>query len=228
MTGKVSFALRNRLIDEASREIAAELRARTGLVVDGISDLVNGKQHYRQAYQVLVEMLQREYPIRIKEMLVRSLTMKDARSVAFDELLELYRAHTEHQDDIGYESYRFALAVAITVLASRGDREIIKKFAADPKYGDSRAAFIDAMKKWKDPDVDDIVLGALCDKGVRYQAINAAGIRGLASASAAIAEAAADDDPEIRAVALKALRRISERSARPAGQPSDGQLGEFG
>ncbi len=210
MTAKMSFELRNRAIEAADREVVSELQNRSGISISSISDLVQTRQSYFPAYPVLLDLLRRPYPVQIREMIVRALTVKDAHDVAFPTLVQIYRdpSHKSDSNDIGFKPFRFALANAIAFLASPKERSTLKEFARDAKLGASRSAFIHAMRTWRDPEVDDLVLGALGEPDLRYQAIVAAGTRRITRALPAIEAAAADRDPEVRRVASRAIDRI--------------------
>lgn len=216
MNDNVSFELRDRAMDRADGEIVRILRDKYDMSIATISDLVNTREPYPQAYPTLLELLERPlYPIRIREMLVRSLTCKDAHALAFTKLLDLFRninaESSQMKADIGYRSYRSALANSLAVMANKNDRSTLKCLASDSRYGNARAAFFDAMRRWSDRDVDNIVMGALQEPfvNVRYAAIDAAGIRRIREAIPALREAEKDENPNIRAVARKALRRIA-------------------
>ncbi|HEV3086950.1 MAG TPA: hypothetical protein VGX96_06955 [Candidatus Elarobacter sp.] len=197
-------------MERADTEIVEKLRSECGLSVTSIDDLVNTKERYKEAYPALLQLLNRDYPIRIREMIVRSLTVPDARDIAFDRLVKMY-AEPEHvvtSRAIGYESYRSALANAISVLANRADREIIKQLAQDHKYGASRSAFVRSMSRWKDRSVDAIVLDALSDPDTQYAAVEAAGTRRLVSAVPELDKLVGSRNKDLARAAKRALQRM--------------------
>jgi hypothetical protein len=124
-TMSVSTKLRDQAIARANAELVAALAA-SGVEVDGISRLVNTKIEYSKAYGTLVNFLDRsDFPIRMREMIVRALTEKKAHDTAFDKILDLFRRSISVSDAernaIGYGSYQFALANALSVLALPAD-----------------------------------------------------------------------------------------------------------
>lgn len=211
----MSFALRNAAIARADAEIVRALGTDCNIKVDSISALVNSKARYPQAYPLLLGFLDRsDFPLRIREMLVRALTSKDAREAAFSRLL----GHLEqsvsneciYRECIGLDSYQFALTNALAVMASRKDRGILKNLARDERYGEARSILISAMRQWVDNEVDPIVVSAISSGSVsvRYQGIQVAGSRRIAGVVPLLDEAMSDSREAIREVARKALARI--------------------
>jgi hypothetical protein len=207
---KVSHKLRDRALESADKEISDTLRARCGLEVAGISDLVNTRKRYPEAYTTLLELLRRDYPIRIREMIVRALTVADAHDDSYEHLLQLYTAPEPpaFAHLVGYESYRYALANALSVLARKADRRTLLELARDPRCGRSRSAFIDAMRRWKDHEADAVIVNALTDPDMQFAAIDAAAARGLTSTIPRIAELATSRNPETARLAKRALKKL--------------------
>lgn len=210
----ISYKLRDRALAAADSDIIATLRSCCGLDIDGISDLVNTRVRYPEAYPTLVSLLERDYPVRMREMIVRALTVPDAHDVAYEPILRLYRSSdiAFPKGTVGYESYAYALANALSVLARKADRPMLLDLARDPRYGPSRTAFVNAMRRWKDPDADNFIIEALNDADIAYAAIEAAAARRLHSSLSRIAELERSPNPDIVRAAKRAGKKLAART----------------
>jgi hypothetical protein len=206
----ISYKLRDRALDAADRDIVTTVRSCCGLEIESIDDLVNTRARYPEAYSALVSLLHHDYPIRMREMLVRALTVPDAHDAAYDDLLRLYKSADRDfpPSMVGYQSYTYALANALSVLARKADRRTLLDLARDPRYGRSRTAFVNAMRRWKSQDADDFIIEALNDHDIEYAAIEAAAARRLATALPRIAELARSSNPEVARVAKRAVNKL--------------------
>jgi len=120
--------------------LVADLRRVGAPVKDSVYDLVNTADSYPNAIPVLLNHLKRPYSDRIKEGIARALSVREARGVAGSAVIEALR------DSQGYDRFcRWALANALTIVATRAERDAIK-------------ALIDAES---DPDVKDRLKRAL-------------------------------------------------------------------
>jgi hypothetical protein len=99
-------ALAERAATQAAAEapLVAELR-RAGLPVDSVYDLVNNAPHavlsrrfigaYQVAYPILVRHLALPYPIRIREGIIRALTVRDGGPAVEEALLAAFEAERD-------------------------------------------------------------------------------------------------------------------------------------
>ena len=126
------WAAREKARDEHITAERARLRANEqpivtdlhaiGWAVDGVWDLVNSRESYPEAVPVLVAHLDRPYDWRIREGIIRALTVPEARGDPARRILdEFKRADNEN------EFVRWALANALTVIA---DRTMIEEIEA--------------------------------------------------------------------------------------------------
>ena len=134
-----------------SKRQAAELRFRAeeepmiadlavaGFEVGSVWDLVNTNKSYPAAIPVLLDHLRRPYHERIRNGIIRALTVKDAKGIAGDDIL----------DELGREAdseNRWALANALTVVAERKDAVAIEALLGDPAYEDVSERLGEALK----------------------------------------------------------------------------------
>ena len=78
--------------DEA--KLVLELNS-LGLKVNSVYDLVNSNSNYSVAYPILVKHLDIKHHPRIKEGIVRALTVKDAKDIAGKKLLDMFYLEQE-------------------------------------------------------------------------------------------------------------------------------------
>jgi hypothetical protein len=116
--------------------------ANVGYEVDSVWDLVNRKSSYPEAVPVLVQHLKQPYDSRIREGIIRALTVPEARGTGGRALLDELKSN-ETSD----EQLRFALANALTVAADRTMAQEIGALAKDPRYVDVHAELRKALAR---------------------------------------------------------------------------------
>jgi hypothetical protein len=113
--------------------------AKAGFTVGSVWDLVNTGASYPAAIPVLLEHLKRQYHNRIRNGIIRALTVREARMIANQDILyELQR-----EQDL---ENRWALANALTVVADQHDIPAIMHLLADPAYADVHERLTAALK----------------------------------------------------------------------------------
>lgn len=118
--------------------IIADLAA-AGFEVDSVWDLVNTNRSYPTTIPVLLDHLRRSYHARIREGIIRALTVKEAKGIAGGDLLNELRQETESEN-------RWALANALTVVAERDDVPALQALLDDPAYADVSERLGEALK----------------------------------------------------------------------------------
>lgn len=116
-----------KLTEEYDRDVApvvADL-AKVGLNVRSLGEFINTSESYPEAIPVLLDHLQRDHPPRIRESIIRSLTVVEARGEGARIMLEQFR-HS------GNESHhvRWAMANAFDVLADAAMVPELEELAA--------------------------------------------------------------------------------------------------
>jgi hypothetical protein len=142
---------------EASRDSkrqAAELRfraeeepmiadlARVGFEVGSVWDLVNTNKSYPAAIPTLLDHLRRPYHERIRNGIIRALTVKEAKGVAGSHILN----ELQHEEAV---ENRWALAHALTVVADHQNRETIEMMLGNPAYEDINERLTEALSQAK-------------------------------------------------------------------------------
>lgn len=118
--------------------IIADL-AMSGFEVGSVWDLVNTNKTYPTAIPVLLDHLRRSYHARIREGIIRALTVKEAKGLAGGDIISELRQEADSEN-------RWALANALTVVAERGNAAAIQALLDDPAYADVSERLGEALK----------------------------------------------------------------------------------
>lgn len=102
-------------------------------------DLVNTNARYPAAIPILLDHLRRSYHQRIREGVIRALTVKEAKGVAGGDILDELRQETDSEN-------RWALANALTVVAEHKDAASIQALLDNPEYADVSERLGEALK----------------------------------------------------------------------------------
>jgi HEAT repeat protein len=132
-----------------------EKLAKIGLKVDSIYDLVNTREPYPRAIPVLIELLRRPFSdARIKEGIIRALTVSEAKGLAGKALLEEFY---ETCDPI----LAWTIGNAISVVATKDDLDEIARIVKNQANGDARQMFVITLGKIGTAHCEDLLLQLL-------------------------------------------------------------------
>ena len=123
--------------------IIADL-AKVGFEVGSVWDLVNTNKSYSAAIRTLLDHLHRPYHERIRNGIIRALTVREAKGIAGGEILDELRRETDSEN-------RWALANALTVVAERDDMVSIDGLLEDPAYDDVSERLSEALTSLQSP-----------------------------------------------------------------------------
>jgi hypothetical protein len=122
--------------------------AKVNVIVGSVWDLVNDKRPYPGAIPVLVGHLGRRYSIPIVEGIARALTVPEARGIANAAILEgLWRSAGTSDSRV-----RWALANAVSAIASPGDQEEIERLMVDDRLSDVRHLLLVGLNRAARPN----------------------------------------------------------------------------
>jgi hypothetical protein len=127
-------------LQEEQRELLAEL-SEVGIHAASVWDLVNTRDEYPDAIPVLVRHLSLPYSTRVKEGIVRALTVDYAGHEAIRRLI----AEFQKQNDDSEVSLKWVLGNAIATVAKPGDVDALVRLAADPSHGKARDRIVSAL-----------------------------------------------------------------------------------
>lgn len=138
-------ARKEREYAQAEAPLLQELRA-AGAELSSVWDLVNSKKPYLHLLPILFAHLDRPYPDRVREGIVRALAVPESRP-QWNDLVERYVAET----DSTTHGMKWALHLAIAAAADVTVLDTLVRLACDRKNGRNRALFVDALARIDDP-----------------------------------------------------------------------------
>jgi hypothetical protein len=122
--------------EQSRREQAvllSELKS-AGINIQSVWDLVNTADKYPAAIPILLRHLTLPYSKRIKEGIIRALTVRYAGPDVLRELIRQFCAETDDRPN----SIKWVLGNAISEVATPADAETVIALATDPTHGDAR------------------------------------------------------------------------------------------
>jgi hypothetical protein len=123
-------------------QLLAELAA-IGIRVESAWDFVNTADKYPAAIPVLLRHVALPYSKRVKEGIVRALTVNYAGPEVLRELIRQFCEQTDHSPN----SLKWVLGNAISEVATPADAETVIALAMDPSHGDSRDAITQRLPR---------------------------------------------------------------------------------
>lgn len=204
---------------EAERPVLEDL-LRVGVKVETVWDLVNSRAPYPQAVPVLAKHLSDPSPIKNREALVRSLTVKEAKGVADDSLIELLTtlgpAKTYEENQLFW-----LIGHALVFAASPRSLPRIASFAKDDRYASAREGLCKVLGTWRSPvaveALRSLLDGALAsptllrDQSARPFALNALGRLRPTSVLPKVLEIVSASSGKDRELAEKVAQKIRDR-----------------
>ncbi|WP_185153867.1 HEAT repeat domain-containing protein [Dysgonomonas sp. 520] len=191
-----------------NKKIIVEKLAEVGIIVSSIDDLVNTRMRYPQAIQVLVDLLNYDYEhLGIKEGIVRSLTVKEAKRIANMPLLNEFK-----KMKYNHLSYCWAIGNAFTVIIQEDDVDHILEIVKDKRNDYSRQMFILALAKIKSrkSDIEDVLIPLLGDNSITGHIITTLGNLKSEKAKSKIELFLNHEKPYYRKNAKNALTKIEK------------------
>lgn len=196
------------LSEKEDRLIVDALRT-VGIEVNGVYDLVNrDDDDYPEAIPVLIGLLPKVRESRVKEGIIRALTVKEARGVAARPLLdEFYRM----EDTV----FKWAVGNALNIVADWEHVDEILEIVQDRSHGNSRQMFAMALGRFRGrPEIVDVLIDLLDDDDVVAHALDA--LRRLKAEKARKAAERLLDHPRklVRREAEKLLSALDREAAK--------------
>ena len=191
------------------RELIEDLES-VGIKIQDLSDLVNMKGTYPAAIPVLLDWLAKIETVpaqdrgKLREMLVRSLSVPKARGVAGPQLVDEFR---QVEDPTGLGA-RWVIANALSVVADESIFDDLVELASDPSYGRGREMLMLAIAQTKDARAVQALVRMLDDNDLSGHAIAALGKLRAREARPEIERFLAHPEPWVRTEAKRALARM--------------------
>ena len=188
-----------------------DLRA-VGTEVNDVWELVNTRDPYPRAIPVLMDWLahleERGVALhalpKLREGIVRALTVREARPVAAPLLIGEFRAAALGDSLLGWE-----IGNALGVVADDSCFAEIAELVREPSYGTARQMLaMEALGRMKEPDATTVLLELLNDTGVNGHAIAGLAKRRDERARPAFERFLDDERAWVRKEAKKGLTRL--------------------
>ena len=186
--------------------ILTELAA-VGYATRSLADLRHSGVRYRAAVPVLLAWLPRVTDGKVKEEIVRALTVPWAKPAATGPLIEEFRRVDASADPTG-TGLRWTIGNALDVLADDSSFDELVDLARDRRYGKARQMVVLGLGKSKRPEAVDVLLGLVNDPDVDGHAVKALGKLKPPAARAALEGKLGDGRAWVRSEARKALAKL--------------------
>jgi hypothetical protein len=186
--------------------VVADLRA-AGLDVDDLGELVNSNRDYRAQLPVLVAWLSRCDNRRVREMIVRALTIPAARKT------NAPRALLTEFADAAEDSYRWAVGNALGTIATPREIATVMAYFRTRRYGTARQELARAIARLRPPEALEVLTAGLADDEIAGHCAEALGVLGDPAAVPALRLVTTSQNEYLARTARAAIRRIEGRRA---------------
>lgn len=184
--------------------------AELGVSISSVWDLVNRREPYDAAIPVLIEWLRTvddRVPeadrSRVREGLVRALTIRAARPAAAQVMLDQFRSLDDPSGEV-----RWAIGNALSVVADDSVFDDLASIVNDRRFGIARQMVVVGLGRSKDPRAVPLLINLLDDDDVVLHAVSALGKLKAPAARSSLGRLLVDRRPPVRKAAKKALDRL--------------------
>jgi HEAT repeat protein len=143
---------------QESEKILEDL-ASLGIQLTSLSDLLHLNIDYREAIPLLIEWLHKVENKRVKEVIVRALTTKWAKSIASESLLMEFRKCSQNEET----GLKWAIGNALSETADENNFQDIVGLIKDKKHGRSREMLVVALGNMNNPEKTRLLIDLLDD-----------------------------------------------------------------
>jgi HEAT repeat protein len=147
---------------------------RDGIEVSSVFDLVNAKDAYPKAIPVLMKCLGEVQEPWIKEGIVRALTVKEARGIAEDTLLDEFQK-IQPDEPPPKQMLKWATGNALSVVGTDKSFGRLAALVRDKRHGKAREMLAVTLGNMKNPAAVDVLIELLDDDEVAGHALMALG-----------------------------------------------------
>lgn len=145
-----------------------------GISVKSVWGLVSTKQPYPHAIPILIEHLRRPYPLRIREGIVRALTVKGAGEAAYSVLVNEFKNQAD-STDAAQHGFKWALGNAISIVATKNHFDEVVELIRDKRHGKTRDMMLLRLPSLDRNRAIDVLIESLDDDEISGQAVVALG-----------------------------------------------------
>jgi len=188
--------------------ILADLAA-VGFETRSLADLRHSGVRYRDAVAVLLDWLPRVTDRKVKEEIVRSLSVPWAKPAATMPMIEEFRQLDMSVDPTG-TGLRWTIGNALDVLADDSCFDELVELVRNRHFGKARQMVVLGLGKSKKPGVAEVLLGLVDDPDVDGHAVKALGKLKVPAARSALERKLDDSRAWVRGEARKALAKLGD------------------
>lgn len=124
---------------------------RAGAQISSIDELVNSNDKYPELVPILLEHLDRDYPLEIRMAIARALAVPGAR-IGWKRLVQQFNEEPPVESSGDLNEFKWALHLAIAAAADESVLDELITLVVDRRrHGESRSVFIDALARMNDP-----------------------------------------------------------------------------
>jgi HEAT repeat protein len=158
-----------RMQDEFDKALVTSMLAEAGVHVDSVWDVVNSPDPHVDAIPVLLLALDsvHEQSTSVREGIVRSLSVRQARPLAAARLIQEFEAQT------GDSSYGWAIGNALAHVTDESYADDLLRLATNPRFGSARQRIVDALGRVGDASVVPVLRQLVADDDVAGPALAA-------------------------------------------------------
>lgn len=150
---------------ETAGALLAEL-AEAGFLVDSLDVFIHTNLDYRAAIPILMRWLPRISDRRVKEGIVRSLTVKWAKPLAAPLLIEEFLRAGDP-----WHGLKWAIGNALSVVADDSVFEDLVRLVRDKSHGRAREMLAVALANMRNPQAIDVLIELLDDEDIAGHAL---------------------------------------------------------
>jgi HEAT repeat protein len=172
-------------------------------------ELLRRRKKYLEAIPILLKWLPRIANYRVKESIVRALTVPWAKGAVAPTLIAEFKSA-----DLTADSYKWTIGNALASVPSRSIAGDLIELLQDRKHGSARQMLALALAKSGDLRATDVLLDLLGDETLRGHAIIGLGKLASPRARLQLEPFLSDENAWIRREAKKALERIEKQAHR--------------
>ena len=151
---------------EAERPLVKDLN-RIGYGAVSVEQLRNSRSSYRSAVPVLLDWLTKMEHPRVREAIVRALSVPWAKPLAALPLIEEFKRTSSFSDP----GYGWVVGNALSIVADDSVFEELASLTRDKKHGGSREMLAVALGNMKDPRAEDLLMELLDDEDIAGHAL---------------------------------------------------------
>jgi len=189
-------------LKEEVKDLSQELKRKGSKYLDPW-DMVNTKESYPEAIDILIEHVPKQYHDKNKEGIFRALTVKEAKGKANSALIKEYNNIPKEKHNL-----RWVIGNAIYIIITPDDIDSILPIVENKENGMSRFRFVEALGKIKSEKTETTLIKLLDDDEMTPYALRALGRLKSKNAMEKISFLSQNANDTIKKEAQKVLKKI--------------------